>query len=144
MSALDNLERLFLDGNQLVGCIPDGLRNVRDADPTNDPDNDIADLDLPDCRGGDEDALRALFEATDGHNWKRSTNWMSDNPVGDWYGVTVAANGRVKGLDLASNGLKGTIPPEIGSLRYLQELHLSKNQLTGSLPTRDGRLGEPP
>jgi hypothetical protein len=33
----------------------------------------------------DRDALVALFNATDGPNWKDNTNWLTDAPLGDWY-----------------------------------------------------------
>ena len=39
-------------------------------------------LDSPD-RG----ALIALYNATDGPNWVDAENWLTDKPLGDWYGV---------------------------------------------------------
>ncbi|KAK7244727.1 hypothetical protein RIF29_39553 [Crotalaria pallida] len=33
-----------------------------------------------------------------------------------------------------SNGLTGRLPPELGNLRYLQELRLDRNRLQGSVP----------
>jgi len=36
----------------------------------------------------DRAALEALYDATDGPNWTDSTNWRTDAPLGDWFGVT--------------------------------------------------------
>ena len=43
-------------------------------------------------------------------------------------------------LDLHSNGLTGSIPPEIGNLTNLTTLWLWENQLTGSIPPEIGNL----
>ena len=43
-------------------------------------------------------------------------------------------------LDLSSNQLSGSIPPELGNLTNLQYLYLSSNQLTGSIPPELGNL----
>ena len=43
----------------------------------------------------DRAVLVALFNATDGENWVNKDNWMSDEPLGQWYGVTADGNGRV-------------------------------------------------
>ncbi|WP_299313033.1 hypothetical protein [uncultured Aquimarina sp.] len=84
-------------------------------------------------------ALVALYNATDGDNWKNNTNWLSDEPVSDWYGVTVS-NNTVTRLMIFSNNLRGTIPSEIGSLLNLRILSLSLNRLTGSIPKELGNL----
>ena len=51
----------------------------------------------------DRDALVALYNATDGPNWRIRTNWLSDAPLGSWYGVITDSKGRVTSLDLWSN-----------------------------------------
>ena len=43
-------------------------------------------------------------------------------------------------LDLGSQGLTGSIPPEIGDLTNLTLLDLSENQLTGYIPPEIGNL----
>ena len=43
-------------------------------------------------------------------------------------------------LDLGSQGLTGSIPPEIGSLTNLRHLYLYNNQFTGSIPSEIGNL----
>ena len=88
----------------------------------------------------DEAALTALYHATDGTNWARVTNWLTDEPLSQWHGVTVNRNGRVTGLNLAQNGLRGTIPTELGNLSELQSLVMSGNDLTGAVPAEIGNL----
>ena len=34
-------------------------------------------------------ALVAIYDATGGDNWRDNTNWKSQEPVGEWYEVTV-------------------------------------------------------
>ena len=43
-------------------------------------------------------------------------------------------------LDLRNNGLTGTLPPELGDLGDLRQLHLDGNQISGPIPTELGRL----
>lgn len=87
----------------------------------------------------DRSALVALYNATGGFNWRKSRNWLSDEPLGEWYGVTVQ-NGRVTGLILSRNHLTGSIPSELGDLASLRELDLYHNRLTGSIPSELGKL----
>ena len=98
----------------------------------------------------DRAALVALYEATDGPNWVNAENWLTDAPLGDWYGVNVDGRGRVVRLVLGgwnpeqrtyvSNNLSGPIPPKLGSLTNLQDLRLSHNPLTGPIPPELGNL----
>ena len=87
----------------------------------------------------DRDALVALYHALDGPSWNLSHNWLSNAPIGEWYGVTTGA-GRVVELDLSQNQLSGQIPSEIGQLTGLTELDLFGNQLTGEIPSVIGDL----
>lgn len=103
---------------------------------------------------GDRAALVAFFEATDGPNWIDNENWLTDAPLGEWYGVETDQSGRVIGLDLAGHtrlgdrgraefvfhGLAGSIPPEIGNLTHLTHLDLELNRLTGPIPAELGSL----
>ncbi len=86
------------------------------------------------------DALVALYRATDGDNWISNRNWLSDEPLDDWYGVTADDDGRVTELDLSQNQLSGEIPPEIGRLTDLVDLDLFGNQLRGEIPPEIGSL----
>jgi len=99
----------------------------------------------------DRAALVALYEATDGPNWVDNTNWLTDAPLGEWYGVDTDASGRVWRLNLSGrysneesrwvrHGLSGHIPPELGNLSSLRLLLLYGNQLTGPIPPELGNL----
>ncbi|CAN0343564.1 unnamed protein product, partial [Scytosiphon promiscuus] len=57
----------------------------------------------------DRDALVALYHATDGPNWKNSSNWNSDADLSEWHGVILNGQGRVVGLSLSFNQLRGTV-----------------------------------
>ena len=83
----------------------------------------------------DRHALVALYNATNGPNWKNQTNWATDNPINEWYGVQTDTGGGVTSLLLAGNGLHGPIPHALTNLNRLQNLELSANVLTGCLPT---------
>ena len=83
----------------------------------------------------DRDIPVDLYNATDGPNWLNNTNWLSDEPLLEWYGVTTDGSGRVTWLDLPSNRLSGEIPAELGGLSNLTYLDLFRNQLTGAVPS---------
>lgn len=55
----------------------------------------------------DRDALLALYNATDGANWKKSTSWNTNAALKDWYGVKTNGEGRVVTLVLSGNSLRG-------------------------------------
>ena len=79
-------------------------------------------------------ALIALYDATDGADWKINDGWLGDGALGKWLRVTTDENGRITGLDLTANQLNGEIPTELGSLSHLELLYISDNNLTGALP----------
>ncbi len=84
--------------------------------------------------------LEALYNATDGANWTNSANWLSDRPIGEWYGVTTDDNGRVIRLNLFRNGVSGELPSELGDLTKLEWLGFYDNNLSGELPESLGNL----
>ena len=102
---------------------------------------------------GDRAVLAALHAATGGPNWADDENWLGDEPLGEWRGVETDAFGRVVRLDLggrqdgetgewASHGLRGPIPPELGSLSGLTSLNLRANALEGPIPPDLGNLAD--
>ena len=88
----------------------------------------------------DREVLEAFYHATGGPDWFFSTNWLSDEPLSEWYGVYTNDEGRVMQLILRSNNLTGALPPELARLTRLRVLSLRFNQLSGPIPPELGQL----
>ena len=68
-------------------------------------------------------------------------NWNTTTTITAWDGVTVSgAPSRVTRLELANEGLDGSIPEYLGRLLGLTHLNLSRNSLTGHIPAELGGL----
>lgn len=87
----------------------------------------------------DRAALEAFYRATGGPDWENNENWLTDAPLGTWYGVGVDGDGRVVVVDMHDNNLAGRIPAEIGDLTRLEVLGVKDNEIT-SIPSEIGRL----
>ena len=87
-------------------------------------------------------ALVALYEATDGDNWTDSDNWLTDAPLGEWFGIQTDDDGRVTVIDFNScNELHGPLPRELGNLTNLILLRFCDfNLITGELPSELSNL----
>ena len=127
LGQLDKLQYLDLSGNDWTGCIPLALQAI--------PDNDLDDLGLAFCLLDDRAPLVAFYEATGGDHWTDNTNWLSEVPLNEWYGVTTDDKGRVTALDLSQNELTGPIPSALAQLYNLQTLYLGGNDWTGCIPS---------
>ncbi len=88
----------------------------------------------------DREALVALYDLTDGDNWRNNSSWKSDQPLGDWWGVDTDSDGRVTRILLDFNDLSGPIPIEIGNLNKLRDIDLSSNNLSDIIPIEIGNL----
>ena len=132
---LANLEKLYLSGNRLSGCVSGALLAVKSTDR-----DELGLSFCPEIIAAERDALIALYESTDGANWTRNNRWLSDKPIEEWLGVSVDGNGRVTTIRLSSNNLSGTIPPEIGDIPNLERLWLFENNLSGEIPPEIGKL----
>ena len=175
---LTMLRTLQLNGNKLTDAIPDELTRIptltafRIDSQTVEPGDmalcvprtsafttwlagisSLADNPehAPRCAGTlqtDWEALKALYNATNGASWKQHAGWVAGvaadqaptaEALNRWHGVTVT-NDRVVWLFLFDNTLTGSIPPEIGNLTALTNLYLDNNNLTGNIPTELGNL----
>ena len=87
----------------------------------------------PGSSQGDREALIALYNATDGANWKESGHWLSNEGLDSWHGVTTKSEGRVTRINLNANDLSGALP-SLSALTELEHLNLRQNQLSGPVP----------
>ena len=91
----------------------------------------------------EREALIAIYNALDGDHWENNTNWCSDKPVWEWYGVVTGDNHYVNHLNLIQNSkpMKGQIPSEIGKLIHLKSINFWLETNMG-LPEEIGHLKE--
>ena len=88
----------------------------------------------------DREILRDFYQATAGANWTNNANWLSNQPLNQWHGVTVNGQGQVTHLSLRDNNLSGSLHTQLGKLEALQVLSLDRNSISGTLPTQLGNL----
>ena len=157
---LTNLTVLWLPNNQLTGEFPNSLTGLTLLERLSSYSNSglCAPIDnsfqtwlkgienvhgsscAPQDSQDDKFVLTQFYNSTNGANWENKSNWLSNQPIRAWHGVTNDENGRVTGLYLWENQLSGTIPPELGDLSELSLLDLHDNQLTESISSELGNL----
>ena len=160
LGRLVNLRSLDLRDNVLSGETPLALTNLRSLDFFDVSENAVcvpSDAEFRawrseiEARGtfrasscedhaGDRETLAAFYDATGGPNWTDDTNWKSEEPLYTWLGVTTDADGRVAGLSLPKNELRGPIPAVLADLANLRILRLDDNWFTGPIPPSLGSL----
>ena len=86
------------------------------------------------ARKKERDFLITFYKATNGENWTNNTNWCSNKPISEWYGVYVNRLGLIENIWLSSNNLSGTIPSEIENLKEAKSIFLDYNKLEGTIP----------
>lgn len=72
--------------------------------------------------------LIEFYKSTGGDNWDNNTNWCSNAPLRDWYGVWTNENDKVISIELDNNNLINDA--NLAGLNKLEFLDLSDNALT--------------
>ena len=90
----------------------------------------------------EREALLDLYASTGGPSWTNRSGWATDTPACEWFGVTCRSDGIVARISLSLNGLKGPLPPSIGTFTHLESLDLQYNKLSGSIPESIGLLAQ--
>lgn len=92
-------------------------------------------------------ALAKALEQTPGFHGSDLAKWGDpDNPengkiTSDWKYIKLNEAGNVISIDITLNKLKGSIPPEVGELKYLEVLSLNSSaDLGGDIPAELGYL----
>ena len=134
LASLTSLTNLFLSGSGLCGFVPSAHQ----------PDDGGILPCIFLCSKQDQtcNALGGLFYATNGAGWKNSSGWEQayltiQTDYCSFYGCRCNSSGVLTALELVSNQLSGTIPPQLGSLTTLTSLWLIGNpQLGGTIPEK--------
>ncbi|GAB2299182.1 mitogen activated protein kinase [Dionaea muscipula] len=152
-SGIKNLQVLSARDNQFTGIVPLSLVNLGSLKVVNLTNNmlqgpvpvfhssvavdmvaDTNSFCLPkpgDC-SPQVNALLSIAKSF-GYPLRFASNWKGNDPCADWSGVT-CSNGNITVINFAKMGLNGTISPDFSSLKSLQRLILSDNNITGSIP----------
>ena len=117
LASLTHLKVLRLAGNDLTGCIPANVSNGLESATSR-----LGDIAV--CANPEREALEAFYHATGGPQWFDSTNWLTDAPLGEWYGVSLNQDGTVGRLELPTNRLTGELPAVLSELTKLKHLRL--------------------
>ena len=133
-----------VNASGLVTGVAEGVATITASAGSGQGTAEITVMDL------DRAALVAFYEATDGPNWVNSENWLTDAPLGEWFGVDTDASGRVVRLAMSyhdpqldqwiSNNASGPVPPELGNLTAATHLQFFRNRLSGPIPPELGDL----
>ena len=83
----------------------------------------------------DYEALKVLYQATNGGAWTNKTWRIGSNAVTStgWPGVTFDEEGHVLAIELQNNNLRGNLPTEGMEMKSLRMLNLNGNSLSGDV-----------
>ncbi|MYF61161.1 MAG: hypothetical protein F4179_05745, partial [Gammaproteobacteria bacterium] len=153
---LANLTEMYLWGNNLSGPIPSSFLQLGQLSVLSFANTQLCtpgtaafvewlrnkklDDGPANCNAADVAVLTSLHETTGGTAWADNGGWLEDQALENWYGVTADSIGRVTTLDLTRNGLTGQLPSRLGELSRMKELRMGDNPLTGRLPLSLARL----
>jgi len=98
------------------------------------------------CFSTDTKSILSIFYSSlNGEQWAVSTNRWNFNEDNsnycEYYGITCDNKQNVISISLPEMNLSGTIPQEVGFLRFLEYLDVRDNSITGNVP---GDLRWPP
>jgi hypothetical protein len=70
--------------------------------------------------------LCMMYLTLGGEEWDRNYEWLGNTDACNWYGLSCSLLSRIAIIDLASNGLNGALPLELGLMPFLGEFHIFK------------------
>ncbi|XP_028105850.1 receptor-like kinase TMK3 [Camellia sinensis] len=80
------------------------------------------------CQSDDASVMQALKQSI---NPPSSLGWTDSDPC-KWQNVGCSSDNRVTRIQIGHQHLKGSLPPSLANLTFLQRLEFMSNQLTGS------------
>ncbi|UZO80676.1 hypothetical protein NBT05_17255 [Aquimarina sp. ERC-38] len=76
----------------------------------------------------EKQALIEFYHQLDGDNWTNNSNWLSNEKVCNWFGVTVE-EGHITEIELIKNNLNGEITSVIENFTSLRKLNFKANSV---------------
>ncbi|XP_019417270.1 PREDICTED: receptor-like kinase TMK4 [Lupinus angustifolius] len=129
LTGMSSLKNVSLDNNMLQGPVPVFGKSVQ---VTLDGINSFCST-----KPGEacDPMVNTLLEVAKGFGYpvRLANSWQGNDPCNGWTFV-VCAEGKIVTVNLAKQGLNGTISPAFANLTDLTNLNLSGNNLTGSIP----------
>lgn len=150
---LTSLRDLNLNGNHLVGLIPQSLASMslQSLDLNNNmlmgpiPKFKAANVTCSSnsfCQSNPGELcapeVNALLEFLHGLNYPANlaSGWTGNDPCKEpWWGITCNPQGHVSVINLQKLKLNGTLSPSLANLSSLLEIHLAGNNLHGLVPS---------
>lgn len=87
-----------------------------------------------------KEALKNLYESTNGDKWIYHTNWLTDKPVNQWHGVNNDQWGNdtiigdyILSLQLQENMLRGALSSDFHQLMWIPNLNIEGNGIYGKI-----------
>jgi hypothetical protein len=121
-----HVSELRLNGNQLIGQLPDSVGNLSTLQFLHLYSNHLS--------GQIPDSLSNLSVLQHLH--------LTDNELSGPLPSSLGTLGALQTLYLQSNQLTGVIPAALGNMSALQRLNISNKQLSGPIPSSLGNLGK--
>lgn len=78
----------------------------------------------------DFNLLQNIYLSTNVESWTNHTNWRTDNPWNEWYGIKTNSEGHITSIELPNNNLTGSMYVGLDESSYLTHLNLDKNNLS--------------
>ena len=70
-----------------------------------------------------------LYRQTNGDTWTNNTNWCSNKPLNEWYGIQIDELGYVTSIDLSNNNLTGYARLNLEDFSYLGSININNNKM---------------
>lgn len=79
----------------------------------------------------ERERLIELYNSTNGDTWIDKTNWCSEKPLNEWYGIKTNDLGCVTAINLSNNNLTGYAQVDFDDFSSLTSFNIDNNKIKG-------------
>ncbi len=73
--------------------------------------------------------LMSFYYSTNGDNWINNTNWCTDKPLDEWYGISTDTEGNITSIALSDNNITGSASLSFKPFKKLNYFDINNNDL---------------